>query len=49
VIAGGWSYVWAAYAVTMGGLAVLAVVVILRARRWAREARALDAGKRSAP
>lgn len=42
MIQGGWSYVEAAYAVTLTGLAALAVVVVLRLQHWAREARALD-------
>ncbi len=48
MISGGWSFVIAAYGVTLGGLAVLALVVALRARQWAKRARDLDA-KRSAP
>jgi hypothetical protein len=48
MIAGGWTFVIAAYAVTLGGLAVLALIVALRARQWAKRARKLDA-KRSAP
>ncbi|MBI3437594.1 MAG: heme exporter protein CcmD [Proteobacteria bacterium] len=47
MITGGWHFVVAAYAVTLGGLAVLAVTVALRARGWAKRARELDA-KRSA-
>ena len=48
MISGGWNFVIAAYAVTLGGLAVLALTVALRARGWAKRARELDA-KRSAP
>ncbi|MFZ2030647.1 MAG: hypothetical protein WAU68_10095 [Vitreimonas sp.] len=42
MIAGGWNFVIAAYAVTLGGLAVLALSVALRARTWAKRARELD-------
>lgn len=49
MIAGGWSYVWAAYAVTAGGLAALALIIVVRARRWAQRARELDAGKQGEP
>jgi hypothetical protein len=42
MIHGGWSYVDAAYAVTLAGLVVLVVIVGLRSRHWARAARALD-------
>ncbi len=48
MISGGWNFVIAAYAVTLGGLAVLAIVVMVRARAWAKRARELDV-KRSAP
>lgn len=48
MISGGWNFVIAAYAVTLGGLAVLAVTVALRARAWSKRARELDA-KRGAP
>lgn len=44
----GWPYIWAAYALTLAGLAGLAVLVWLRLRTWARRARAVDAGKREA-
>jgi uncharacterized membrane protein len=49
MITGGWSFVIAAYAVTLSGLAVLALVVALRARQWAKRARDLDAAKRGTP
>jgi heme exporter protein CcmD len=42
MIAGGWNFVIAAYAVTLGGLAMLALSVVLRARTWAKRARELD-------
>ncbi|MBS0385362.1 MAG: heme exporter protein CcmD [Proteobacteria bacterium] len=48
MIAGGWNFVIAAYAVTFGGLAILALVVAIRARQWANRARSLDA-KQGAP
>ena len=43
MISGGWNFVIAAYVVTLGGLAVLAITVALRARAWARRAQELDA------
>jgi hypothetical protein len=43
MIHGGWSYVEAAYAVTFCGLFVLAAIVVVRLRYWARQARALEA------
>jgi heme exporter protein CcmD len=42
MIEGGWNYVWPAYAIALGALAVLAVVVLQRLRTWARRARELD-------
>lgn len=48
MITGGWTFVIAAYVVTLGGLAVLAITVALRARAWAKRAKELDA-KRALP
>ncbi len=48
MISGGWTFVIAAYVVTLGGLAVLAMAIALRARAWARRVRELDA-KRAPP
>lgn len=48
MIAGGWTFVIAAYGLTLGGLLVLAISVAVRARTWAKRARELDA-KRSTP
>ncbi|HRK63407.1 MAG TPA: heme exporter protein CcmD [Terricaulis sp.] len=42
MIEGGWPFVWASYALMGGAFAALIVVVLLRARHWAREARKLD-------
>lgn len=42
MIAGGWSFVWAAYAVTAAALITLIVVIVLRAAYWSRKARALE-------
>lgn len=42
MIEGGWPFIWAAYALTIGGLAILALVVVLRLRYWASRARKLD-------
>jgi len=42
MVEGGWSFIWAAYAVSIGALAVLAIVVAVRLAHWARAARKLD-------
>jgi hypothetical protein len=42
MIEGGASFVTAAYAVAIGGLAVLTIIVALRAWHWAKLARALE-------
>ncbi len=42
MIAGGWDYVYAAYAVALGGLGVLTLAIVLRALHWRREARKLE-------
>lgn len=42
MIEGGWSYVWPAYAVALGGLLVLTVVVLAQLRTWERRAKDLD-------
>lgn len=42
MIAGAWSYVEAAYAVTLIGLITLAAIVVTRFLHWSREARKLD-------
>jgi heme exporter protein D len=42
MIEGGWAFVWPAYAVALGGLGVLAVVIVARLRSWERRARNLD-------
>lgn len=42
MIAGGWAYIWAAYAATFGAVSVLALIVVLRMRHWAHAARKLD-------
>jgi hypothetical protein len=39
MIEGGWPYIWAAYAVAIGALAALAIVVIARAMHWAQMAK----------
>jgi heme exporter protein CcmD len=43
MIVGGWTFVWAAYAVAGVGLVGLVAFVLTRARHWARQERALDA------
>lgn len=45
MIEGGWDYVWPAYAVTIGALIVVSVVVALRAMHWAKRARAFEPKK----
>jgi len=45
MIEGGWSYVWPAYAVAVGALTILTVVVAVRYAHWAKRARALEAKK----
>lgn len=42
MIADGLSYVTAAYVVALGGLGVLALVLIVRARAWAKRAAELE-------
>ena len=42
MIEGGWSFVWTAYALTVGALGVLILVVVLRLRHWSRRAREID-------
>ncbi len=42
MIAGGWAYVYAAYAVAGLALGGLVIWVALRARYWANEARKLE-------
>lgn len=42
MIEGGWDFVWPAYAVALGGLCVLTVVVVAHLRTWERRARDLD-------
>lgn len=45
MIEGGWSFVWAAYAIALGGFGVLAIVVIAQLRTWSARARELDSSK----
>lgn len=42
MIEGGWEFIWPAYAVALGALGVLAIVVVTRLRTWAQRARELD-------
>jgi hypothetical protein len=42
MIEGGWNFVYAAYAVAGVALAVLAAIVVLRLRHWARRAKDLN-------
>lgn len=45
MIEGGWPFVYAAYALTVGSLGVLAVVTVLRLRAWTKRAAELDKDK----
>jgi hypothetical protein len=45
MIEGGWDYVWPAYAVALGGLTALTIVVLARLRLWSQRARDLDPPK----
>jgi heme exporter protein D len=38
MIEGGWDFVWPAYAVALGALTILAIVVVVRLRTWERRA-----------
>jgi hypothetical protein len=42
MIEGGWNFIWAAYAITLGALLLLFGVVLWRAGVWAQRARELD-------
>ena len=42
MIEDGWAYIWGAYALAIGALAVLALVVMLRLAQWSRRARELE-------
>jgi len=42
MIEGGWSFVWASYAIAVGALGVLTFVVLARLQSWSRRARELD-------
>jgi heme exporter protein D len=46
MIEGGWPFIWAAYGVSMGALAVLVAVVVARLAHWSKAVRALDEAKR---
>lgn len=39
MIEGGWSYIWSAYALAIGALVVLTLIVTLRLAHWAKRAR----------
>ena len=42
MIEGGWLFVWASYGLAIAAFAALVVIILLRARHWAHEARKLD-------
>lgn len=44
MIEGGWGYIWGAYALALGALIVLAIIVTLRLAHWSRRARELERG-----
>lgn len=45
MIQGGWEYIWPAYAVALGALVALSVIVLARLVAWSRRARDLDRSK----
>ena len=45
MVEGGWPYVWAAYALTLSTLALLAGATMWRARYWGARARELRKDK----
>jgi hypothetical protein len=45
MIEGGWAYIWPAYAIALGAIGALTVIVLLRLHVWSRRARALDKPK----
>lgn len=45
MIDGGWEYVWPAYAIAIGALAILSAVVAVRYAYWTKRARALEPKK----
>jgi len=45
MIEGGWNFVYPAYALTVGALGVLAVVVVVRMLTWQKRAAELEKGK----
>ncbi len=42
MIAGGWAFIWGAYAISAAMLLVLAIVIILNHSRWSNRARASE-------
>jgi heme exporter protein CcmD len=45
MIEGGWAYIWPAYAITLGAIGVLTIVVLMRLRAWSRRAGKLEKPK----
>lgn len=43
MIEGGWPFVWASYALCVGSVGALALVVVLRNQHWSKAARKLEA------
>jgi heme exporter protein D len=42
MIAGGWTFIWAAYGVALSALVVLTLVAVLRLAHWSKCARDLE-------
>ncbi|HJS80307.1 MAG TPA: heme exporter protein CcmD [Vitreimonas sp.] len=42
MIEDGWAYIWGAYALAIGALALLTCIVMLRLAHWSRRARELE-------
>jgi heme exporter protein D len=42
MIDGGWGYIWSAYALALGTLLVLAIVVLARLAHWSKRAKELE-------
>ena len=42
MIDGGWSFIWAAYGLTLAALVVLTLIVALRLAHWSKRAREVE-------
>jgi hypothetical protein len=45
MIEGGWAYIWPAYAIALGAIGLMTVVVLMRLRTWSRRAGKLEKPK----